>query len=255
VRLAIAPLRALFATAFEDGLIRTNPAYGVRLAAVVKVSDDGEQEQVKALTEEELRQLLDKTPEEWRLFMTLLAHTGMRIGEALALRWSDVDLGKHRLHVKRRWYRGAFAPPKSRYGRRAIPLAPDMAQALWERRKAAGATPEDALVWSTRNGTPHNPSNLHSRMLKPAARAAGVPWAGFHTLRHTCATTLFRHGANAKQVQAWLGHHSPAFTLATYVHLLPDDAPDPTFLDSVAPAVSPGASVAGSPSAAAADVV
>ena len=68
-----------------------------------------------------------------------------------------------------------------------------------------------------------------NRVLKPAARRAGVPWAGFHTFRHTCATTLFRRGLNAKQVQVWLGHHSPAFTLATYVHYLADDLPDASF--------------------------
>lgn len=44
---------------------------------------------------------------------------------------------------------------------------------------------------------------------------------------------LFRHGLNAKQAQMWLGHHSPAFTLATYAHLLPDDLPDAGFLDGV----------------------
>jgi hypothetical protein len=47
--------------------------------------------------------------------------------------------------------------------------------------------------------------------------------------RHTCATVLFRGGFNAKQVHMWLGHHSPAFTLATYVHLLPDDLPESPF--------------------------
>ena len=44
---------------------------------------------------------------------------------------------------------------------------------------------------------------------------------------------LFRNGLNAKQVQMWLGHHSPAFTLATYVHLVTDDLPDPSFLDTL----------------------
>jgi integrase len=44
---------------------------------------------------------------------------------------------------------------------------------------------------------------------------------------------LFRNGLNAKQVQMWLGHHSPAFTSAVYIHLLPDDLPDPYFLDVV----------------------
>ena len=47
--------------------------------------------------------------------------------------------------------------------------------------------------------------------------------------RHTCATELFRRGLNAKQVQVWLGHHSPAFTLATYVHMLSDELPASPF--------------------------
>ena len=62
---------------------------------------------------------------------------------------------------------------------------------------------------------------------------SGRSRVGFHTFRHTCATTLFRRGLNAKQVQVWLGHHSPAFTLATYVHFLDDDLPDPSFIDDV----------------------
>jgi integrase len=99
------------------------------------------------------------------------------------------------------------------------------------------------LIFTTRAGTYLDPSNVAPRVLKPAAKRAGVPWAGFHaflhTFRHTCATMLFRHGANAKQVQHWLGHHSPGFTLATYVHLLPDDLPDPGFLDSVTRGLHP----------------
>ncbi len=56
--------------------------------------------------------------------------------------------------------------------------------------------------------------------MRPAAEEADVSWIGFHTFRHTCASLLFDRGANAVQVQRWLGHHSPAFTLSTYVHLL-----------------------------------
>jgi len=65
--------------------------------------------------------------------------------------------------------------------------------------------------------------------MKPAACRAGVPWAGFHTLRHTCASMLFRSGWNAKQVRVVLSHHSPASTLATYVHLISEDLPEPVF--------------------------
>ena len=70
---------------------------------------------------------------------------------------------------------------------------------------------------------------MSHRVIKPAAVSAGVPWASVHTLRHTCASRLFKAGWNAKQVQMMLGHHSPAFTLSTYVHLIPDDLPEPEF--------------------------
>lgn len=71
------------------------------------------------------------------------------------------------------------------------------------------------------------------RVLKPAGRRAGVRWLGFHTFRHTCATMLLRADWNAKQVQITLGHHSPACTLATYLHFLDDDLPDTSFLDDL----------------------
>ena len=63
--------------------------------------------------------------------------------------------------------------------------------------------------------------------MKAAAKRAGVPWARRRTLRHTTASILFRHGFNPKQVQVCLGHHSAAFTLSVYVHLLPDDLSEP----------------------------
>jgi integrase len=89
-------------------------------------------------------------------------------------------------------------------------------------------------------------SNLMTRVLKPAALEAGlgswVPtrkgrraesWVGFHTFRHTCASMLFRAGWNAAQVQRHLGHHKASFTLDTYIHLLDEDVPEPTFFDAV----------------------
>lgn len=229
VRLAIAPVRVLLATAFEEGLIRSNPAAGVRIAQ--RVGEDADASKPKALTETELRRLIGELPEQHRLFVEFLAHTGLRIGEAVALRWGDVDFGRRRVQVRRRLYQGELAPPKSRYGRRDVPLSPGMAQHLWTLRSAR--RPEDAApLFPSLAGTPIDPSNF-ARILKRAAHRAGVGWASFHTLRHTCATMLFRRGLNAKQVQVWLGHHSPAFTLATYVHLLAEDLPNPAFLDGV----------------------
>jgi integrase len=251
VRLAIAPVRALLATAFEEGVIRSNPAAALRIAQ--RVEESSEPERAKALTEKELKALLAavrcrpcQTLEEqnqppcvdcatcadWRLLLEFLAHTGLRISEALALRWQEIDFGHRRVLVRRRLRGRSFAPPKSRYGRRDVPLAAGMARSLWELRKHREAR-EEAPVFASRTGGYLDAANVFSRVLKPAAQKGGVPWAGFHTLRHSCATLLFLAGFNAKQVQVWLGHHSPAFTLATYAHLLPDDLPEPKFLDKL----------------------
>jgi len=80
-------------------------------------------------------------------------------------------------------------------------------------------------------GTELNPSNVRRRVLIPAAKPLGLGWIGFHTFRHSCASLLFDHGRNVKQVQEWLGHADPGFTLRTYVHLLDDGVGDAAFMD------------------------
>jgi integrase len=74
---------------------------------------------------------------------------------------------------------------------------------------------DDDLVFTAGNGSAIMPGNVRRRVLKPIAQEAGVPWVGFHTFRHTCASLLFAQGRNAVQVQRWLGHHSAAFTLVS----------------------------------------
>lgn len=232
VRLAIAPLKALLAVAFEQELIRRNPAANVRVAQPATQEDAADR--VKALTAPQLVAVLEEIPDRWRPFYAFLAQTGVRISEALELRWRDVDFAAGKVAIHRRLYNGRVAPPKSKFGRRTVRLSPELAKQLWTLQQA----PDD-LVFCSATGTYLDQSNLMSRVLKPAAVRAGVgrwvkgqngsraeSWVGHHTFRHTCATLLFMSGWNAKQVQVWLGHHSPAFTLETYVHLLPDDLPD-----------------------------
>ena len=222
VRLVIAPLRAMLATAFEEGLIRSNPAANLRLAQTCKHEAT---EDVKAMTATELADVVSEIPDAYRLFFRVLAESGMRIGEAIAVRWTDIDFDQGRVRVQRRWYKGAYGLPKSKYGVRSIPLSTTLLRDLWKARESAGTIEADTLAFTTPTGDRLDTSNLRRRVLKPAALRAGVAWVGFHSFRHTCATILFHRGLNAKQVQMWLGHHSPAFTLSTYVHLLSDDLP------------------------------
>jgi integrase len=225
VRLALAPVKALLATAVEEGLIRSNPSAGLRL---IQPREDAPERRVKALTQTELKALIEATPEPWRLTVELLAQTGLRISEALALTWGDVDFGRRRIRVERRLRGGKIGPLKSGYARREVPISVGMGQALW---RARGLASDNDPMFSGRGSRALDRGQVY-RVVKLAAKEAAVPWAGLHTLRHTCATLAFKAGWNAKQVQMLLGHHSPAFTLATYVHLLPEDLPEPTFIDA-----------------------
>jgi integrase len=90
-------------------------------------------------------------------------------------------------------------------------------------------TADDALVFPGRKGAPADVGSLRRRVLVPAARRAGLSAVGFHTLRHTCASLLIENGLSVLRLQRWMGHHSPAFTLETYGHLIDGDlgpAPD-----------------------------
>lgn len=229
VRNLIAPLRALFATALEEGLIRFNPCAGLRLPTAAAETAPS----VKALRDSELQALIQEAePGQPRLIVWFLADTGLRVGEMIGLRWEHVDLGARLVMVRERRYRNRVDGPKSRYGRRDVPLSAELSRALWEHRKASAFPQDSDPVFATGAGTPYRREAVYARMVKPAAERAGVPWASPHTLRHTCATRLFMAGLNAKQVQVWLGHHSPSFTLDTYVHLLPEDLPAPMFFDA-----------------------
>jgi integrase len=232
VRVVMAPVRALFATAVEEGLIRSNPAAGLRVATHARHA--APEEQRRALEEDQLARLIAETAPQWRLLVRFLAQTGLRVGELVALVWRDVDLDSRRIKVRRRFYRGELDVPKSRYGIRQVPISGRLADDL---RRHRGEAADDAPLFARANGLPLRPEFVLRSIVKPAGSRAGVPWAGVHTLRHTCASILFRSGWNAKQVQMVLGHHSPAFTLATYVHLIPDDLPEPSFRhDDEAPA-------------------
>jgi integrase len=211
VRRILSPMRACLRTASSEGLIRHNPTVGLALPArdearrIARGEDSiNDDHGARALTEAQLATLLTVVPAHHRLLFELLAATGLRISEAIALRWGDLTLdgAAPAVHVRRAYVKGTFKPPKSSHGRRAVPIDFALVRKL---RQARGDRSERELVFTDGAGNPLQYPNLHRRVLKPAAEEAGVPWMGFHTLRHTCASRLFAQGRNAVQVQRWLG--------------------------------------------------
>lgn len=223
---AVIPVRAALATAQREGLIRHNPAVKLALPHREQIREDDEDE-VKTLSRKQVRQLLARAPEEHRLLLDVLASCGLRVSEAIALQRRHVHVDGERPHLKirRAIVKRRVEPPKTKHGRRDVPLAAGLADRL--RRHLVGLPAgAETLVFSAAGGSALDPDNLRSRMLKPLVRKIGAPWAGFHTLRHTYASLQLARGVNIVQLSRVLGHHSPAFTLSVYTHLLPgEEAP------------------------------
>jgi integrase len=164
----------------------------------------------------------------------LLSTTGLRASEALALRWSDVDLRANTVRVERTLHRvrGAwvFQPPKTAAGCRTVALPAAAVEALRQHRRAAveqalrsgRGFSEDQLVFCGRKGDP-----LHQRQVLAAfrrlAQRAGLPPITLHGLRHTHASLLLAQGIELPMVARRLGHSTPAVTAAIYSHALRSD--------------------------------
>jgi integrase len=188
-------------------------------------------EQGRVLTRAQLGALLAEIPAEWRDFFDLLAATGLRVSEAIALRWRDLETERPpRLCVRRSIVNGVIGGPKSCFGRRCLPLEQGLADRLAARRGPGGG--EEALIFRTVSGTPINPNNLRSRVLRPAIQRAGVPRVGFHAFRHTCASLLIERGLSPLRLQRWMGHHSAAYTLDVYGHLIDAEISAPLELEA-----------------------
>jgi integrase len=125
---ALTPLRLALGAAVAEGLLEANPAEGVVLPRR-RAGRAWSPRERRYLTRAELVSLLDEVPEKWRPLFELLAATGLRISEAVGLRWSDLALAGEQPHlrVRRAIVKGAEVAPKSRHGARLVPLTPELA--------------------------------------------------------------------------------------------------------------------------------
>ena len=229
--------RELFATAKEDGKVRDNPVSGVRY---VPSADVPLPKKRRPLTVAELEGFMDALPSEWRLMFLMLAHTGLRIGELLGLRWNDTHLGDDaHVRVFEQVYRGERKPLKSANAERVLPLSPGMARALsdWRTRTAFGES--EHPVFCSQVGTVLDYGSLYKRVFVPARDAAGIRGeevGAFHAFRRTLASLVHESGKkSSRQLCDWLGHYDPAFTVRTYVGTLDAGVGDADFLDELIP--------------------
>jgi integrase len=165
---------------------------------------------------------------------SLAVFTGMRRGELIGLRWTDVDFESRSIYVRRSMSRGADSrlvegAPKTAKGRRRIALSPWMTDCLKHHQKAqlehrvklGPAYENNDLVFPNEWGRPLHPNSFVYRF-KAAIKEADLPYIRPHDLRHTSATLMLRQGTHMKIVQERLGHSDIAMTMDLYSHVAPD---------------------------------
>jgi len=207
---------SILEAAVRDELLASNPVRRTRLPR------RGPVDEKSPIEMETVKELIEKLAEPSRSIAALLARTGLRIGELLALRWQDIDLQQGLLSVNQTVYEGHFDEPKTKRSKRRIPLGPQCVEIL-AALKRTEATPS-TLVFSARNGSPLSRRNLLNRQLKPTAKALRLSGVNWHWFRHAHATLLDSTGAPIGTTQALLGHSSSEITRETYIHSVPADA-------------------------------
>ncbi len=215
--------RTALQRAVQEGLIRTNPAVGCKLPPK-------KAREMQVLTQNEIIRFLHQAKEEgcYELFLLELG-TGMRRGEILALKWSDLNFKTGELHIERQVYiikaEVIISEPKTKASIRTVILPPSLLKTLVAYKETVDS--EWMFPSPTDNGRPRNPSSVRKRLQLILERAGCKKVrfhdlrqkVRFHDLRHTFATMALEHGMDVKTLSATIGHVSSATTLDIYSHI------------------------------------
>lgn len=231
-------LSGCFKYAINNRHIQFNPMNTVKLPATHKF----EKKQMRILSEDEVKIFKTNCTLKYSngeyiyplgYGMILLLNTGLRLGEALALKWSDINFDSKTITVSNNLVMAVDRnnpthnnkrvqinqdTTKTESGDRIIPLNKTATDAL-EHLKTIRYFGEDSYILSTKENKPNKPRNF-CRTYETILERSKIEHCGIHTLRHTFASHLFLNGVDIKTISVLLGHSSVEITYKTYIHLI-----------------------------------
>ena len=220
---AVRVVSAIFEQGIEDQLVSHNPAQ--KPSKLVKITNDNEPPDVFSHDEEVLiLQAAKKHIAHYYAFILLLFRTGLREGEAVALKPQDVDLRHRYLIVRRNFTAGRMAETPKNGKSRKVDLSQDLVQIMREHmaiRSAEAAMTnlkESPWLFTTSHGTMIRSNNFRDRIWRLMLKQLSLRYRCVHAARHTFATRMIMKGANLVYVQKQLGHSSIQITVDLYTH-------------------------------------
>jgi len=217
LRKVIITLNQIMQYAVRHRYIDYNP---VRDAERPRDQGECEEESIRTLSIKEINRLLDAESDlKHKTLLTLAIMSGVRQGELLGLKWTDIDWFNKQINIKRTFNHGEWYKPKTKTSHRKIDIGPSTIQALKKWHSECPETKLD-LVFPNDAGRAIDQSNLLRHHFFPALKKARIERLRFHDLRHTYASLMIEQGENIKYVQSQLGHSSPTVTLNVYAHLM-----------------------------------
>lgn len=214
-------LRSTLSEAMEREWVEHNVATDVKLKRQSGVAGDGQVIPAK----DEIRLIIDRAPASHRVMFITAIFTGMRISELRGPSWDGVEFDRRVIRVYQRADEfQQIGAPKSRAGRREIPMTPMVHDALLAWCVEVVENELD-LVFPNSKGKVQSYSNINNRVYRPMMRELGLindtgrPRFGFHSLRHAAASLFIEQGWNPKKIQTIIGHASITMTMDTYGHL------------------------------------
>ena len=207
-----------------SSLLRKARAWGYACGnfslADITLPREGVRKEQRSFTDEEVGTILSAAPEPFGTILAVTAILGLRIGEVLALRVSDVDFTKKIVRVRQSVDAATrtVQAVKSSASSADVPM-PSQLEARLRKHLQAHSGKSD-LLFTNKNGRPLSANKLREKVLHPLLDKLGIPRRGFHSLRHGAASALLADGATPAVVQKQLRHSDPRITLGVYAHVV-----------------------------------
>ena len=225
VRNTLLPLRGIYRRAVSRDEVLSNPTLKLTLPAV-RIRRD------RVARPDEAAALIAAVPPQDRAIWATAFYAGLRLGELRALNWQDIDLNAGLIHIQHAWDPVVgLIEPKSRSGKRRVPLTHTLRNHLLEHRLRQGRG-GSSLVFGHSPTQPFNPWSVTTHA-NTAWKHAHLAPIRFHECRHTYAAFMIAAGINAKALSTYMGHSTITITLDRYGHLLPgNETQAATMLDA-----------------------